>query len=52
MANSHLVLKLKHLTSPLYVQGGPFITANLYCICLSEHEACASADAIHICGSI
>ena len=24
-----------------YIQGGPFITANLYCICLSEHETCA-----------
>ena len=22
------------------VQGGPYITANLYCICLSEHETC------------
>ena len=23
------------------IQGGPYITANLYCICLSEHETCA-----------
>ena len=22
------------------LQGGPYITANLYCICLSEHETC------------
>ena len=22
----------------IYVQGRPYITANLYCICLSEHE--------------
>ena len=30
--------------------GGPNITANLYCICLSEHETCAYADAVQICG--
>ena len=23
------------------LQGGPYITAYLYCICLSEHETCA-----------
>ena len=23
------------------LQGGPYITVNLYCICLSEHETCA-----------
>ena len=31
---------------------GPNIIANLYCICLSEHETCAYADAVHICGNI
>ena len=34
------------------VQGGPNITVNLYHICLDEHEPCAYADAVHICGSI
>ena len=34
------------------VQGGPYITANLYCICLSEYETCAKADAVQICGNI
>ena len=29
-----------------------YITANLYCICLKEHETCASTDAVQICGSI
>ena len=32
--------------------GGPNITANLYCICLSEHETCAYADAVQMCGHI
>ena len=31
------------------VLGGPNITANLYCICFSEHETCAYADAVQIC---
>ena len=30
----------------------PKFTANLYCICLSEHETCAYADAVQICGNI
>ena len=34
------------------VQGGPNITANLYCICLSEHETCTYADGVQICGNI
>ena len=32
--------------------GGPNITANLYCICLSEHEMCTHANAVQICGNI
>ena len=35
-----------------YLLGGPEITANLYCICLSEHETCAYADAVPICSNI
>ena len=35
----------------LYTQGGPYITVNLYSICLSEHEACTYADAVQICGN-
>ena len=35
-----------------YILGGPNITANLYFICLSEHETCAYADAVQICGNI
>ena len=27
-------------------------TANLHCICLSEHEPFASADAVHICANM
>ena len=34
------------------LQGGPYITANLYCILWSEHETYAQADALHICGNI
>ena len=30
----------------------PNITANLSCICLSEHETCAYADAVQMCGHI
>ena len=30
----------------------PKFTANLYCICLSEHETCAEADAAQICGNL
>ena len=26
--------------------------ANLYCICINEHETCAYADAVHICDNI
>ena len=33
------------------LQGGPYITANLYRICLSDHETCAWADAVQICGN-
>ena len=32
--------------------GGPNITSNLYCICLSKHETCAYADVVQICGNI
>ena len=34
------------------IQGGPYITANLYCICLSEHETWTQADAVQIFGNI
>ena len=34
------------------ILGGPNITANLFCICLSEHETCAYANAVQICGNI
>ena len=34
------------------VLGGPNITANLYCISLSEHETCAYTDAVQICDNI
>ena len=34
------------------LQGGPYITANLYCICFSIHEKCAEADAVQIRGNI
>ena len=34
------------------LQGGPNITAILYCICLSEHVTCAYPDALPICGNI
>ena len=34
------------------LQGGPNITANLYCICLSENETFAYADGVQICGNI
>ena len=30
----------------------PKFTTNLYCICLSENETCACADAIQTCGNI
>jgi len=33
-------------------QGGPNITANLYCICLNEHETYAYADAVQNYGNI
>ena len=32
--------------------GKPNVTANVYCICLSEHEACAYAYAVQMCGHI
>ena len=35
-----------------YLLGEPNITANLYCIYLSEHEACAYANVVEICGDI
>ena len=35
---------------PKIILGGPNITANLCCICLSEHETCAYSDTIQICG--
>ena len=31
-----------------YIQGGPYITENLYCICLSEHETCMDAAQIAV----
>ena len=34
------------------LMGGPNITANLYGICLSEHETCPYADAVEIGGNI
>ena len=34
------------------LQGGPYITTNLYYISLSEHEICVKADAVQICGNI
>ena len=37
---------------PIILLGGPYSTANMYCICLSEHEQCAYADAVQICGDI
>ena len=37
---------------PDNINGGPNITANLYCICLSEHKTCAYADEVDICGNI
>ena len=36
----------------IHIQGGPYITANLYCISLSEHETCAQGDAVQINGNI
>ena len=38
--------------SVLLLLGGPNITANLYCICSSENETYAYADAVQICGDI
>ena len=35
-----------------YILGVPKFTVNLYCICLSEHETCAYADTVQICGII
>ena len=51
-------LTFKHLYERLNryidvdVQRGPNITANHCCICLSEHDTCAYADAVQICGNI
>ena len=41
-----------HTVEQRFLQGGPNITAHLYCICLSEHETCAYADAVHISNTI
>ena len=39
----------KLLPTPLKnnIQGGPYITAKLYCICLGEHETYAYAHATY-----
>ena len=31
-----------------HIQDGPYITADLYCICLSDYDTCAYADSVHI----
>ena len=36
------------VTMAFILLGGPNITANLYCICLSEHETRVYADAAQI----
>ena len=33
-------------SGPVVILGGPNITATMYCICLSELETCAYADAV------
>ena len=40
------------MTPKSFVQGGPYIIANLYRICLSEHEPWALVDAVQICGNV
>ena len=36
-----LLKTLRGMSNPRYLQGGPYITGNLYYICLSEHGTCA-----------
>ena len=40
--------QLSIVLCPQFLQGEPYLTANLYCICLIEHETCA----VQICGKI
>ena len=35
-----------------FLLGVSYVTANLYCICLSEHETCPYVDAVQLCGNI
>ena len=39
--HQHSVINVVVFVDTDYIWSGPYITANLYCICLSEHESCA-----------